>query len=376
MSPGWHGGRQVAPVRTPDFASDIIWQMSQPLAVLDHSGHLEFANPALLDRGLVRAIFDTRGFLVDRQIDLLRQEVLRHSRGPELKVRAVHSDQAGGLAEVFELTQVPGWTAVVFPASEPPPGKTSELPSAPLMLHELRSPMLAVSQALDRLTQALGRDEADLRAAVSAQSRAVARLLSVLAGLSDLVRAGELLGGPAPAASVSLREVAREVHETFELLAGATGHELVLVEDGDPAVIRGERALLARAVANLVDNALKYSPAPGPVRLVIARRGSLAVVEVWDRGAGVAPADRARIFDPFVRLDPGPGPASTGSGLGLAVVQSVVRGHGGSLSVEWDPERGNVFRMSFLISPSLGRQAEGISPTALNSWSGPHGSIG
>jgi two-component system OmpR family sensor kinase len=204
----------------------------------------------------------------------------------------------------------------------------------------------------------------------------VARLMSVLAGLTDLLRAGELSPDRYSHSRVSLRDVARDVHETFDLLAGATGHELLLVDDGQTPPIRGDRALLTRAVANLVDNALKYSPPPGPVRLVVAARGSLVVVEVWDTGPGVAHADRQRIFEPFVRLKGCAGAASTGSGLGLAVVQSVVRAHGGSLSVQYEQGVGNVFRLSFLISAAGDDPPESHGQSALNSWSGPHGSIG
>lgn len=376
MSAGWHGAAPAQPIPAQDFASEILWRMSLPVAVLDHSGHLEFANQASLEGHLAGAVFDSRGFLVDPEIDALRQEVLRHARQSELAVRAIHSNRAGVLAEVFELAQVPGWTAVVFHPPAPSPGPDSELPSAALMLHELRSPVLGVTESLDRLTQDSARAAPELSAAVSRQSRAVARLTSVLAGLTDLVRAGELTPERYRHSRVSLGEVARDVHETFELLAGATGHELLVAVDAGVPPIRGDRALLTRAVANLVDNALKYSPPPGPVRLVVAGRGSLAVVEVWDSGAGVAPADRQRIFEPFVRLEESLASSSTGSGLGLAVVHSVVRAHGGSLSVEYEPGVGNVFRLSFLISATPEESGGSRGSTALNSWSGPHGSIG
>ncbi len=354
MTSGWHAAAPAQPIPSQDFASDILWRMSYPAAVLDHAGHLEFANQALLEGELVGAIFDSRGFLVDQQIEGLRQEVLRRTRQSALGVRAVQATRALVLAEVFELAQVPGWTAVVFQSPGVTQGPAPELPSAALLLHELRSPMLAVTESLDRLTQDSAGAAPELTAAVSRQSRAVARLMSVLAGLTDLVKAGELTSERYRDSPVSLAEVAREVHETFELLAGATGHQLLLVEDGNAPTIRGDRALLNRAVANLVDNALKYSPPPGPVRLVVAVRGSLAVVEVWDTGSGVAPTDRRRIFEPFVRLEEGVNLSSTGSGLGLAVVHSVVRAHGGSLSVEYEPGIGNVFRLSFLISPGAG----------------------
>ncbi|MHB1501438.1 MAG: sensor histidine kinase [Candidatus Dormibacteria bacterium] len=350
MTSRWHGAPAVVELPPGDFASDIVWRMRIPVAVLDHAGHLEFANGAFADAGLAGLVLDGQRFLIDQEIEQLRQEVLKQAHHRSFEVRAVYSEPAHSLVEVLELAQLPGWTAVVFQPQDQPGRSAAELPSAALILHELRSPMLGVRESLDRLTQDCARMAPELSGAVSRQSRAVTRLMSVLAGLGDLVKAGELAPKSRDGPKVSLVEVVGDVQETFDLLAAASGHELLVVQEGLVPAIRGDRALLTRAVANLVDNALKYSPPPGPVRVVVGARGALAVVEVWDTGLGIAPADRAVVFEPFVRLARGADLSSTGSGLGLAVVQTVVRAHGGSLSVESDPAAGSVFRLSFLIS--------------------------
>ena len=129
---------------------------------------------------------------------------------------------------------------------------------------------------------------------------------------------------------VDLAEIARSVAELYEPVADEKG--LALEVAGDPAIpVHGDRHLLSQAIANLLDNALKYTPA-GKVALSARRSGDMAQVEVADSGPGV-PADRREaVFDRFVRLE---GSRSTpGNGLGLSLVRAVARLHGGDVRLE------------------------------------------
>ncbi|KIF03757.1 hypothetical protein PL81_22490 [Streptomyces sp. RSD-27] len=96
-----------------------------------------------------------------------------------------------------------------------------------------------------------------------------------------------------------------------------------------PVPAYGDAARLERALANLVDNALRYARG-GVVVRALARDG-WAVLEVADDGPGIPEADRARIFERFVRLDADRGRASGGTGLGLAIVHEIARAHGGDV---------------------------------------------
>ena len=221
-------------------------------------------------------------------------------------------------------------------------------PRKQMGIDELRSPLLAIRAALDGLTQECAARAPELLDAVGRQSRAVAHLAGVLTGLGDLVRAGELAAHRAETPLIDLAEVVRDVSDTYGPLAELIGYRLDLEVQPGAAPVRGDRELLGRAVANLIDNALKYSLPPGPIRLGLFQRGALVVVEVADGGPAIPPEDRLRVFDPFVRLDRADPAAVHGSGLGLAVVQRVARAHGGSLSLESALESGNIFRLSFL----------------------------
>ncbi len=108
-------------------------------------------------------------------------------------------------------------------------------------------------------------------------------------------------------------------------------------------VVRGDAALLARVLDNLVGNAFKFSPPGSPVRVRVERRGDSAVIHVGDDGPGIPSAERERIFQRFVR---GAGGASApGLGLGLALVAEVVTWHGGTVVVDSVEGVGSTFRV-------------------------------
>jgi hypothetical protein len=110
-----------------------------------------------------------------------------------------------------------------------------------------------------------------------------------------------------------------------------------------PVRVVGDRGQLARVVRNLVDNARRH--ARSRVLVTVGRDGDTAVLEVSDDGPGVPQADRARVFERFVRLDDARARTDGGSGLGLAIVAEVVAAHGGSVEVTDGPAGGALFRV-------------------------------
>jgi signal transduction histidine kinase len=131
-------------------------------------------------------------------------------------------------------------------------------------------------------------------------------------------------------AVVDLAEIARTVADLYEPVAEEKG--LVLAVETDATLpVRGDRHLLSQAIANLIDNALKYTTA-GQVALTARAAGEVGRVEVSDTGPGVPPDRREAVFDRFVRLE---GSRSTpGNGLGLSLVRAVARLHAGTCWLE------------------------------------------
>ncbi len=126
-------------------------------------------------------------------------------------------------------------------------------------------------------------------------------------------------------------EVAGEMAELYEALAEERGLHLGFSREPN-LPLRGNRELVGQALANLIDNAIKYGAGGLPEITVAARRdGDSVILQVADHGPGVPEAERARVLDRFVRLDAAR--TRPGFGLGLSLVNAVARLHGGSLSL-------------------------------------------
>ncbi|MDQ3560050.1 MAG: HAMP domain-containing histidine kinase, partial [Pseudomonadota bacterium] len=129
-------------------------------------------------------------------------------------------------------------------------------------------------------------------------------------------------------------EVGRDVFELYEPLAEEAGVRLDLVTNG-PVTVDGNRELISQALANLVDNAVKYvvdaSAAPR-VMISIVQGGGGVVLSVADNGSGVAESERKRVTERFVRLEESR--SKPGAGLGLSLVSAVARLHGGALVLD------------------------------------------
>lgn len=162
-------------------------------------------------------------------------------------------------------------------------------------------------------------------------------------------------------------KVARDVGELYEPLAETQGVELTM--ESEPGLwLHGNRELIGQALANLVDNALKYGTAAGQesgggsqVRIMARRVGPLIEISVADRGPGIETADRARVLGRFVRLE---GSRSRpGSGLGLSLSAAVARLHGGELRIE-DNEPGLRVVLAAPAAPSHGALVPPVNAVA------------
>jgi signal transduction histidine kinase len=110
---------------------------------------------------------------------------------------------------------------------------------------------------------------------------------------------------------------------------------------------------LERILYNLLENAVKYSPQGGEIRVSVRQQKEYLVIGVSDQGIGISPADQAKLFAPFQRLEePRPGGAR-GVGLGLLVCQRLVEAHGGRIWVESEPDHGSTFFFTMPLSKNL-----------------------
>lgn len=216
--------------------------------------------------------------------------------------------------------------------------------------HDLRTPLTRLRNHAEEALRLDG-DKA-MRAALLRTIEESDGLIKVFDALLLIARA-EAGADRSTLARVDVSEVVDSVAELYEPLAEEKGFAFqVDCERG--LAIEGRRELIGQALANLLDNALKYgaqvNPAcPREIAVSARREGAEVVIKVADRGPGVAPQDRDRVFDRFVRLESAR--SRPGSGLGLSLVAAAARLHGGSVKLE-DNGPGLRVRLSLPASPA------------------------
>ena len=198
--------------------------------------------------------------------------------------------------------------------------------------HEMRTPLAVMSLSVDRLSP--GELKERLTADIEGLKRVVGQML-------DLAQADAL--ETAPFAPFDLADVASEVIALLAPLAWDQGRDIVLERRGEARVI-GHREAVARAVRNLVENALRHSPPGGIVEVAVGPGGRLTV---RDHGKGVPDADKGAVFERFWRGDRS---AAVGAGLGLGIVQATMEAHGGRVGVEDADGGGARFVLEFDVS--------------------------
>jgi two-component system sensor histidine kinase MprB len=204
--------------------------------------------------------------------------------------------------------------------------------------HELRTPLTSIRANVELLERARDMAPAE-RAGVLASVRGQLEDLTILVGdLVDLARPGER--ALEPPEDLRLDELVEDAVARARRHAPATEFALSAV----PCVVRGSRARLARAVGNLLDNAVKWSPPGQPVEVSVEE----GEVMVRDHGPGIADDDLPHVFDRFYRAPAARG--LPGSGLGLAIVKHVADAHGGGVVAEQAPGGGACLRLALPLS--------------------------
>jgi signal transduction histidine kinase len=198
--------------------------------------------------------------------------------------------------------------------------------------HDLRTPLTRVRVSLERARQkAVSLDE--LKASVD---QAIVGLDQSLAIITALLRIAEIEHSRKVGSfrNVELADLAREVGELYEPIAEDKGVDLVIAANQD-ATVHGDRDLLFEAIANLVDNAVKFTPRGGRVGVTVLHEGSEVGVRVSDSGPGIAADERDLVTRRFYRSDKSR--RDPGLGLGLSLVSAIAKLHGFSLKISSGP---------------------------------------
>lgn len=202
--------------------------------------------------------------------------------------------------------------------------------------HDLRTPLTRLYAAAENA------DSADLRGIVAEQTRNMLEIINTMLEISRAsCRAAEL-----PGEEIDLAAFVRSMADLYSTVAEDSRLQLsATAADGENVIVRANKSHLQRLLGNLLDNAIKHTPAGGKVEITARRDGANAILEVSDTGCGIAPDDMPHIFKRFWRADSSR--SLPGNGLGLSLVKAIAEAYGGSVSCSSAPGRGTTFTVRF-----------------------------
>jgi two-component system, OmpR family, sensor histidine kinase SenX3 len=214
--------------------------------------------------------------------------------------------------------------------------------------HELKTPVGAMGVLAEALLASA--DDPDTVRRFSDKMVAESKRLANMVG--ELIELSRLQGAePLPdLEAVDVDTIVAEALSRYKV--AADNADIAITTDAPTGYkVLGDQPLLVTALANLVSNAIAYSPNGSPVSISRRRRGDNIEIAVTDRGIGIAAADQERVFERFFRVDKARSRATGGTGLGLAIVKHVAANHNGSIRLWSQPGTGSTFTMSIPAYP-------------------------
>jgi signal transduction histidine kinase len=208
--------------------------------------------------------------------------------------------------------------------------------------HELRTPLMVASGYLQMLQKGIMQGD-QLKAGIETVGRNVQQIVTLV---NDLLFLQELDLVLPEFQAVDMNEVARTVTEKYAAHAREHGVNMRLIPGPNLPPVSGDPKSLERALMALLDNAIKFSPHGGEVKISLSRNGEKVLVAVEDHGIGIASGDLTRIFDRFYHLERSGDDLFSGIGLGLAITRQVIKQHQGSLDVISTPGKGSTFTLT------------------------------
>lgn len=215
--------------------------------------------------------------------------------------------------------------------------------------HELRTPLAVIRSAGENLADGVIHDEAQIRkygALIRGEGRRLSDLVEQileLAGIQSGQRGFALR-------AVDVGAVVHDVLNASQALIDQAGIRVEVEIQNQLPAVRADEPALRRIVQNLIDNAIKYGATGGWIGITARAADSRVMLSVTDKGIGIAPADQARIFEPFYRSADVVAARIQGAGLGLSLVRRIVEGHDGQITVRSAPGQGSEFTISIPVA--------------------------
>ena len=344
-----HASRQLRDLH--HFVSESLQRLPSPTIVCDPQGQILLTNIAA--RRYVggdpqvplqcESVFELLRDLVHTRTGqpLITQDKLRNHHMPE---QSEGHDAQGRtllvLCNPFTDLAHAGWLLTLVDLTDMRRAQLQRDEAMNFISHDIRAPNASILTLLEMQRAYPGRMQDD--ALMQRIERYARASLDMAENFVKLASAETQEYRMAP---LDLVAVLAETVDDIWALASERGVEVTIANAPDTAPIVGDRALLSRALANMLNNAVKFSPEEGTVHCSIVQRDAHWIVAVRDEGPGIAPELQGQLFAPFQRLHDRSHPAIGGVGLGLALVHTVIHRHGGTLEVDSDVGQGAEFRL-------------------------------
>lgn len=320
----------------------MISSMEEGVIPIDADGRIEGANAA------ARALFELR----DAPQGLRLWEVVRLPGLEEAALKALHeraavrdSFEVGSRVLSVRLSPVSDGQGVVLVAHDITEDRrydTLRREFVANVSHELRTPLSVVQGYAETLLEGAWKDEKSALEFLGIIDKNVRRLSSIVSDLLDLskLESGGQVLDPRP---LDVRLLVERVGDAFRPVAERKRQQLQVDVSAAAGSVEADGPLLERALSNLVDNALKYTPEGGRVRVWGSTEQGQVTLAVEDNGMGIPEADLPRVFERFYRVDKSRSRDLGGTGLGLSIVKHIIQLHGGSISVKSAVGTGSTF---------------------------------
>jgi two-component system sensor histidine kinase SenX3 len=342
-------GQQASAPVLPSGVADVLAVLRSSAVVLDAEDQVVRASPTAYSFGLVRA-----DHLVAPDLLELARKVRRDGEIREAELELPRGPLGGGTLAVLARVAPLGSTLVLLLVEDRTEERRVDAVRRDFVAnvsHELKTPVGAVSLLAEALLDAADDPEAVRRFAGRMQTEA-GRLSELVQDVIDLSR----LQGHDPLRAPELVRIDDVVTEALDRSRLAAEAKSIAIGVGGEKglLVRGDATQLVIALGNLIDNAVRHSPADTHVsigvRRVDAGTSGLAELSVADEGPGIPEDDLERIFERFYRVDAARSRHTGGTGLGLSIVKHVALGHGGEVTV-WSAEgAGSTFTLRLPIA--------------------------
>jgi len=273
--------------------------------------------------------------------------------------KATPLDQKGGLRNYFSLSVSPlrradasiyGAVGIFHDVTQLKSAEQMRIDFVANVSHELRTPLTSIKGYVDTLIEDVSQKRNVEPEFLTIISRNSDRLLNLMNDLLDLssIESDDLLFKDA----VSTHDISDKVMKQLEKSIQNKKHKVEMEYSAEQVVADPQRA--EQVLINLLDNAVKYTPDGGHIRVTWANDGNDVLLKIWNDGPPIPLEQQPRLFERFYRIDKARSREQGGTGLGLAIVKHILQKHGGSVWVESQPGEGTVFICRFpgMTSPN------------------------